>query len=202
MPWGLIIIGAVFIGLKLLASMNAGKQQQPRPPIRPPVRPPGGESEREQRVHWEASQEQLDKFLGQQQQRPARAEPPQRPYAAQQPVPPRPPQRPASPLQQILQMPAQIAEAQRQIADERQQIARERQQLAQQMRELERRRQAAPAQARRQPARPARPAAPTPVTAKSALRGAANLRRAVVLAEVLGPPKALRKAHRHRGGLI
>lgn len=231
MPWGLIIIGAVFLVLKLLSTINDG-QQQPGPPDRPPVRPPGEKPERDRHIHWEASQEQLDRYFDQQHGQtarasapapPGRAAPPQlpkRPIAQPQrrpaeqqwprapqpepqsqrgPAPPPVPERPASPVQQILQMPAQIAEAQRQVAEERQQIARERQYIARQIRELKRRQTAVPVPERRQPARPA---ASRPVTAKGALRGAANLRKAVVLAEVLGPPKSLRHAHRHKGGII
>jgi len=179
---------------------------------------------------WEAAPEQVDRFLGgvgeerapvpggdqsavppmfqnragmgQVPPMPRQPTPMAQPQAQpipQTPMPGRQPQRAASPLAQLLQMPAQIAAAQQQMAQQQQQLARQRAELERQQNEL----LAERLEQQRQLVEP-KPAAmpPRPVEKRPSLRGPADLRRAIVLAEVLGPPKALRRKKRSHTGTV
>jgi len=215
-----LIFAGIYILMRVLAG-KAGQSQRgsaPRPPAgkQPPdmqPRPPD-QGQRSERLEWTARQEQVDRYLqpSTEPERPVQTPPQQpgpmpqmprpQPGPAQQiPVPGGQQQQPSSPLGQILQLPAQIAAAQERMAREREQIARERAALQRQRNELL-------AESMRQ--RAARPAAvseraapvPRPAAESTAFRNVADLRRAIVLAEVLGPPKALRRKPRPRAGLI
>jgi len=166
---------------------------------------------------WTAPQEQIDRFLRRSPDTMPRMPeagpstvPPAIPGPQVRPVPPAgppsvgQPQRPTSPLAQILQIPEQIAVAQRTAALAEQQMAEHRAQIERQESQLREQRQVLDdlrRQLRRQAAaaRPvSRPAAQRAIT----LTDPADLRRAIVLAEVLGPPKALRHKRPPRAGMV
>ncbi len=224
-PWPLIVFG-VFVVFRVLA--NASKKAgSSRPPARPqPPRPiqRGTTTEESQDVHWEAPREEIDRFLNMDNRtvvRPGPPPPPVPPGARRtgrqivvqstqphRPGPPPPPrqhrQQPTSPLQQILQIPAQLEAERQRLAHQRKIIENERRQIARQMRELEHRRKSVESAARSRPQRPAKRAATAaagkPMMAGLPFRNLADLRRAVVLAEVIGPPKAVRYGRKlHRG---
>ena len=195
------------------------------------VQRPSYTQQTDAKVTWQAPPEQIDRYLGgiKEEQMPvqggeqgdippmfqSRAGMGQVPPTRQRPVPVAQPQaqpipqlpmqtgqqRPAaSSLAQLLQMPAQMAAAQQQMAQQQQQLAHQRAELERQRRALHAER----LEQQRQPVELKPVAVPSPylVEKRPSLHGPADLRRAIVLAEVLGPPKALRHKKRSHTGMV